>query len=99
MQRSVLTETEKLRKIKRLSIGKNVTEIGFWQYDQLERLTIPESLNDSIETFIDHSPELVSIIVKGNEKDLDAHGNDHDNDGERAGCRLTENGTAAGSGG
>lgn len=37
--------------------------------------------------------------VKGNEKDLDAHGNDHDNDGERAGCRLTENGTAAGSGG
>lgn len=66
---TALRKTEKLRKIKRLSIGKNVTEIGFWQYDQLERLTIPESLNDSIETFIDHSPELVSIIVKGNEKD------------------------------
>lgn len=66
---TAIRSTDKLRKIKQLTIGKNVSKIGFWQYDQLERLTIPESLRSSIDTFIEQSPELVSITVKGDGKD------------------------------
>ena len=66
---TAIRSTDKLRKIKQLTIGKNVSKIGFWQYNQLERLTIPESLRSSIDTFIEQSPELVSITVKGDGKD------------------------------
>ena len=66
---TAIRNTDNLRKIKRLSIGKNVSNIGFFQYDHLEKLTIPESLENKIDTFIEQSPELAYITVKGDEKD------------------------------
>lgn len=66
---TAIRSTDKLRKIKSLTLGKNVTEIGFWEYNQLERLTIPESLRYKIDVFLENSPELIRITVKGSEKD------------------------------
>lgn len=61
--------TDKLKGIKKLSIGKNVSKIDFWEYRQLESLTIPETLRSSVETFVENSPSLRSITIHGNEKD------------------------------
>lgn len=66
---TAIRNTDKLRKIKKLSIGQNVSNIGFWEYSQLERLTIPEKWKDSIESFVENSPSLHSITIKGSTKE------------------------------
>lgn len=63
--------TNNLQKIKDLSIGSNINKIGFWDYEQLERLTIPICLEEYIETFIEYSPNLKQITIKGTENAKD----------------------------
>ena len=63
--------TSNLREIKDLSIGSNINKIGFWDYEQLERLTIPTCLKECIERFIEYSPNLKQITIKGMENAKD----------------------------
>ena len=63
--------TNNLQKIKDLSIGSNINKIGFWDYEQLERLTIPTYLKECIERFIEYSPNLKQITIKGMENAKD----------------------------